>query len=190
MSYEATYEVGDVWVFSLPAPEGSTLAVTVLDPTGDSTTPTPVVEDGEATISVSLLEAGRYLAVVTVTTDGVPDVTPFTAWAEEPGGHVPTMEDVREYLDGTGGTSAEDQTIQAALDAERAAQARICNIPDTYPADLAEALCRRVARNLAARAMPIAQITSFDSGQMVNRVPRTDPEVIRLEGPFLKVVIG
>lgn len=187
---EQTYEVGDTWEFGLTVPEGSIVAVQVTDPTGDTATPTPVVVDGEVTISVSLSEAGRYLAVVTITSDGITDVTPFTAWAEEPGGHVPTAEEVLDYLADTQGSSATLETIQEALDAERANQAKVCRIPDTYDADLAEALKRRVARNLAARAVPIAQITTFEGGQMVNRVPRTDPEVVRLEGPFYKVAFG
>lgn len=185
-----TLEVGDVWEIVLTVAEGSTVAAQVTNPSGDTTTPTPVEAEGEVRISVSLTEAGRYLAVVTVTTDGVPDVTPYTVFAEEPGGHVPTVSEIREYLDGNGGTSQEDSAIAAARTAELANQARVCRIPATYPPDLAEALCRRVARNLAARQIPVAQITSFDSGQMVNRVPRTDPEVIRLEGPYLKVVVG
>jgi hypothetical protein len=185
-----TLEVGDDWTITLSVADGSTVAAQVTNPSGDTATVTPVVTEGEVTISVPLTEGGRYLAVVTVVTDGVPDVTPYTVFAEEPGGHIPTVPEIRDYLDSNGGTSARDEDIDQARTAELANQAKVCSVPATYPPDLAEALCRRVARNLAARAQPLAQITSFDSGQVVNRVPRTDPEVVRLEGPYLRVVVA
>jgi hypothetical protein len=187
---ETNLEVGDVWEFGLTVETGAIVAVTVTNPSGTTSTPTPVVVEGEVSISVPLSEEGRYLAVVTVTTDGVPDVTAHTVYAETPGGTVPDITAVKNYLDSAGGTSWPDGEIQDALDAETRAQARVCNIPATYPDDLAEALKRRVARNLAARQVPIAQITSFDGGQMSSRVPAWDNEVKRFEGPFRKVILG
>lgn len=187
---ETNLEVGDVWEISLTVDEGATVAVAVTNPSGITSTPTPVVAEGEVLISVPLDEEGRYLAVVTVTTDGVPDVTPFTVYADTPGGAVPTLTTVKAYLSSQGETSQEDETIESALAAESAAQRRVCNIPATFPPDLAEALCRRVARNLAARAVPVAQVTTFEGGNVATRVPRYDPEVYRLEGPFRKVVFA
>lgn len=187
---ETNLEVGDVWEISLTVETGATVAVVVTDPSGTTSSPTPVEADGEVTISVPLPEEGRYLAVVTVTTDGVPDVEAFTVYAETPGGTVPGLAEVKAYLSTGGGTSAEDDVIQGALTAEMRAQSRVCNIPSTYPEDLGEALMRRVARNLAARAVPVAQITSFDGGQQSSRVPTRDPEIIRLEGPFRKAVLA
>lgn len=187
---EANLEVGDVWEISLTVDESATVAVAVTNPSGITSTPTPVVAEGEVLISVLLAEEGRYFAVVTVTTDGVPDVTPFTVYAEEPTGTVPDLAAVKEYLSSQGETSQTDETIASALAAESAAQRRVCNIPASYPPDLAEALCRRVARNLAARAVPIAQVTTFEGGNVATRVPRYDPEVYRLEGPFRKVVLA
>lgn len=187
---ETNLEVGDVWEFGLTVETGAIVAVTVTNPSGTTSSPTPVVAETEVSISVPLDEEGRYLAVVTVTTDGVPDVSAYTVYAEEPGGVVPGIEAVKSYLDVVGGTSWPDEEIQTALTAETRAQARVCRIPDTYPADLAEALKRRVARNLAARSIPVAQITSFDGGQQVSRVPAWDSEVRRLEGPFLKVILA
>jgi hypothetical protein len=173
-----TLEVGDDWTITLSVADGSTVAAQVTNPSGNTATVTPVVTEGGVTISVPLTEGGRYLAVVTVVTDGVPDVTPYTVFAEEPGGHIPTALEIREYLDSNGGTSARDEDIEQARTAELANQAKVCSVPATYPPDL------------AARAQPLAQITSFDSGQVVNRVPRTDPEVVRLEGPYLRVVVA
>lgn len=182
-----TLEVGDVWAIELSADSGATVAVSVTNPSGVVTNSPEEVIDGLVTISVPLTEEGRYLAVVTVTTDLVPDVTAFTVYAETPGGKVPDLEMVKEYLDESSET---DEAIQGALTAETRAQARVCNIPADYPEDLAEALMRRVARNLAARKVPIAQITSFDGGQQTSRVPARDNEVQRLEGPYRKTVLA
>lgn len=189
---ETNLEVGDVWVIGLTVESGSTVAVTVTNPSGSTSSPTPVVADGSVTISVPLTEEGRYLAVVTVTSDGVPDVTAYAIYAETPGGKVPGLEEVRAYLTGVSDydTSQDDATIRDALIAETAAQAKVCKIPADYPPNLGQALKRRVARNLAARGVPIAQITSFDGGQQASRVPRVDNEVERLEGPYRKVVFG
>lgn len=183
-------DVGDTWVFGLSVDEGSTVAVIVTNPSGVTATPTPTVTGGDVEVQVALTEAGRYLAVITVSLDALDQVHAFTALAIEPTGSLPTLEQVRAYLSTNGGTSQEDATIQEALDAETVAQRRQCRIPASYPADLAEALKRRVARNLAARAVPIAQITSFDGGNVANRVPRTDYEVLRLEGPYRRSVVG
>jgi len=89
-----------------------------------------------------------------------------------------------------GETSASDAEILDALTAETAAQRARCRIPPAYPADLRQALLRRVARNLAARAVPVASFTSFEGGGTSARVPRTDAEISRLEGPYLRRTVG
>lgn len=94
-----------------------------------------------------------------------------------------TLAEVKDYL---GDSSWSDADIQGALDAETAAQNNRCQAITPRPADLDEALKRRVARNLAARAVPLQEFSSFDSGATVQRVTRTDPEVVRLEGPYRK----
>lgn len=101
----------------------------------------------------------------------------------------PTVSDVRDYL---GDTSATDDEIADALAAETASQDRACRVPDDpdYPADLGQALKRRVARNLAARLVPIAQMTTFDGGVSSARVPFRDAEVSRLESPWRRVTVG
>lgn len=90
-----------------------------------------------------------------------------------------TISDLRDYL---GDTSATDEALQDALTTERAAQAERCRV-EPYTASLREALMRRVARNLAARSVPVASFTSFDGGSTSTRVPGRDPEVARLEAP-------
>lgn len=101
----------------------------------------------------------------------------------------PTAEDVEAYL---GDTSYSTDDITAVLAAEKAAQAARCRVPGdeaTWPADLAEALKRRVARNLALRMLPLAQLEGdADVGLITPRV--VDAEVRRLEGPWRKLVFG
>lgn len=75
--------------------------------------------------------------------------------------------------------------LVAALAAETAAQARAVRVPDPYPADLAEALLRRVAHNLALRALPLGvQSAISEMAVATNRVGGTDAEVRRLEAPY------
>lgn len=100
---------------------------------------------------------------------------------------IPDLTAVKNYL---GTTSWTDAEISGALAAETAAQAKACSIPPVYPDDLAEALKRRVARNLAGRAVPVATYTAFEGGATTTRLPMTDPEVKRLEAPYRKLVFG
>lgn len=127
---------------------------------------------------------GRYVAVATFTgaNAGIGTDT-WDVVAVSLG--IVTLADAQAYL---GSTSWSGTEIQRALDAERAAQAKRCNV-DEYGPDLREALLRRVARNLAARAVPLASSSSFDGGGGAT-VPYNDPEIRRLEGPYRKVVIG
>lgn len=101
----------------------------------------------------------------------------------------PNAEEVGIYL---GDTSYTTDEIGAVLAAEKAAQAARCRVPAddaTWPADLTEALCRRVARNLALRNLPLAQLEGdADLGLIAPRV--VDAEVRRLEGPHRKLVFG
>lgn len=106
----------------------------------------------------------------------------------------PNLAAVKAYL-GDDAPSYDDSAIQEALTAETAAQADVCRIPgavgDAYPAALDEALCRRVAHNLAVRAVPLgveARIT--DVGAAITRVGGSDAEVRRLEGPYQKLLMG
>lgn len=100
---------------------------------------------------------------------------------------VPTLEDVTAYL---GDTSYSQDEIASALAAETAAQAAMCRIPVAYPADLGEALKRRVARNLALRGVPLSVVggDTLDGGNVY--VPGRDPEIRRLEAPHRRLVVG
>lgn len=97
-----------------------------------------------------------------------------------------TATQIRTYL---GGSSESDVVLLEALAAERVDQANKCRI-DNYTESLREALLRRVARNLAARRVPVATFTSFDGGATSTRVPQVDPEIKRLEGPYRRTPVG
>lgn len=106
----------------------------------------------------------------------------------------PTLPDVLGYLGADHSWSDED--VQAALVAEQAAQAAVVRFPADpappaeplpYPADIAEALFRRVAHNLAVRALPLGvQATVTDAAALATYVGGTDAEVRRLELPYKK----
>lgn len=90
--------------------------------------------------------------------------------------------------------------IEAAFLAEQGAQSRVCRVPrladgtldeGSYPADLAEALFRRVAHNLALRRLPLGVSANIsEAGVATNRVGGTDAEVRRLEAPWRSVRVG
>lgn len=183
-------DVGDQWCIVVAIPDGSLVTVAVTAPNGAVTSPDPIQAGGEITVVIPTTLPGRYLAVVTVS-GPVAAVVPFVANASEssPAGDMPTLTQVRAYLDTNGGTSATDASIQEALDAEADAQRRHCYVPAVYPNDLREALKRRVARNLAARAVPLAQVNSFEGATVQTRVPRVDAEVARLEGPHRRTFL-
>lgn len=99
---------------------------------------------------------------------------------------VPSTEDAQEYL-GFHESAWGQAEIEAALAAERAAQARVCLTPaeGDWPDDLLEALYRRVAHNLSVRRNP-SGVETYESefGSTALRVGGNDSEVNRLEAPF------
>lgn len=98
-----------------------------------------------------------------------------------------TPAQVAAYL---GANSYTDVQLQAAIDAESAAQAKVCSVPDPYPRDLREALLRRVARNLAMRPIPLAVLRGDADAGEANILPGTDPEIRRLEKPYLWLLVA
>lgn len=102
----------------------------------------------------------------------------------------PDIGALKTYL---GQTSQSDEVLEGALATEKRAQARVCRVPADPAApwdeDLAEALLRRVARNLAMRGIPLAMFSGdADLGGLVP--PSRDPEVRRLEAPLRKLHLG
>lgn len=109
---------------------------------------------------------------------------------------VPELGEVLAYI---GDTSWSDAEVQSALDAETAAQQRIVRsgyfLTDTedpaylaYPDDLAEALKRRVARNLEMRGLPLSVQTGDIEAPA--SIPRLDPEIRRYEYPHRRLPVG
>lgn len=191
-SADSTLDVGDHWLVGFTATDDdgnpaalADVALTVTSPAGVPTEPDLEEEsDGCFTAQVPLTAAGRWLAVAQSDLGGV---EAFTAQATVPALAAPDLDEVKGYL---GATSTTDAEIQDALDAETEAQRKLCDVPADYPADLRQALKRRVARNLAARAVPVAQFSTFEGGATSTRVPQTDPEVVRLEAPYRRVVVA
>lgn len=95
--------------------------------------------------------------------------------------------------------SYSNEQIDSALATEIAAQAAVVRFPADpalpaeplpYPADLEEALLRRVQRLLEMRSKPLGyQDTMTEFGVSATRVG-PDPEIRRLEAPYRKLVIG
>lgn len=105
------------------------------------------------------------------------------------------LEAVKAYLGSENSWS--ESEVKSALDAERAAQAHACAVPastvpeEEWPADLVEALGRRVHHNLALRRLPFGLQTAMgEAGVAMRQVGGKDAEVERLEGPYRRVVFG
>ena len=102
----------------------------------------------------------------------------------------PDVNAIHAYLASSGLTGWDDTEVDAALAAERAAQGRACVVPsqdDGWPADLVEALRRRVVRNLAMRRSPVGLQVS-DMGAV--RISGTDVEIARLEAGHRRWVVA
>lgn len=108
----------------------------------------------------------------------------------------PTLEAVKDYLSSIEMNSWSDEAVTEALTAEIANQLRVCKFPAdpdlpvpplAYPADLSDALKRRVARNLSLRPLPLGvQVNE----SVVARLGGLDAEVRRLEAPHRRLVFG
>lgn len=102
----------------------------------------------------------------------------------------PNLDDVKAYLGVD--HSWTDAEIERSLAAETLAQSRVVNVPadadpldpQPYPKDLAEALCRRVARALNMKANPLGYVFGVEGD--ASFISANDPEIKRLETPFRK----
>jgi hypothetical protein len=86
-------------------------------------------------------------------------------------------------------TVLSDPQLQQVLDAETILQARACTTGDPLAPDLVQALYRRVAREVAARGVPLGMLGA-DSEYGPQRLSRWDAEVDRLEAPNRRLVFG
>lgn len=94
---------------------------------------------------------------------------------------MPTAQQVADYL----AVPVTDE-VTSAYAAEVNDQANRCRV-DPYTDALGEALCRRVAHNLAMRGIPLG--VQFDEAGGT-RISSVDPEVRRLEAPYRKLSVG
>jgi hypothetical protein len=107
---------------------------------------------------------------------------------------VPTLADVRAWV-GVSLTSITDAQLQGVIDAEVALQASTCDLTPTdetstaYPPEMVQALYRRVARECAARGLPLG-LTDVVGEYGPARIPTFDAEISRLEAPRRNVVVA
>jgi len=103
----------------------------------------------------------------------------------------PSLVDVRAWIQ-VPATLISDEQLQIVINAEVLLQAKLCTIaedPTGWPADLRQAIYRRVAREIAAKGIPLGTFGA-DSEYGPARLSRWDAEIGRLEGPSRKVVFG
>jgi hypothetical protein len=200
----ANLAVGDVWCIdvSVAGPDGCwtseepTVTITLPDGTTD---PAPVTwinpYVGRYLIAYLPAAPGRYLAQVATLSSGSATFTAY-ATALVDGTGMPDLIDLRGDPDAEPPTvgyleenSWSDEELQDALDAEAAAQRVACDVPAAYPADLRQALLRRVWRNLAMRGQPFLTVPGGEDGQ-VSVVPGLDAEIRRFERPWRRLVMG
>ena len=100
----------------------------------------------------------------------------------------PPLEDVRGWIR-VPATVLDDQQLQTVIDAESILQARLCTVSDPLTADLVQAIYRRVAREVAARGIPLGMLGA-DAEYGTARLGRWDAEIERLEGPNRRFTFG
>lgn len=168
--------------------DAATVTLTITLPDLETEQPTvtnPPDEMGVYEAPFTLEQPGRYV-FAWVTLD--PDTASATAVEAVAPGSLPDRDALIAYL----GSAAEQwqfTELDDALAAEIAAQARVCRVGAGYPADLRQALLRRVQRNLALRALPLAVLQGdAETGSTI--LPGRDPEVRRLEAPHRRVTVG
>lgn len=189
----ATLILGQPWTLDVRVtdPDGDAAADTVVATVTlpDDSTDTAVITDvstGHYRASYTPADVGRYIATVTGDLYGAAAVTVWVADVVT-GTQLPDISELDAYL---GTNNATDDELQEALDAEAAAQRRVCRMPATYDADLRSALLRRAARHLAMKRLTLAIFPSGDSEAGPTIVPGKDPEVRRLEAPYRKMIMG
>jgi hypothetical protein len=160
--------------------------VTVTLPGGGTASPVPTEEAYGWRALYEVTTPGRHVARAVVTGYGVAE---FVAWVSAivPAAGMPDVDDVDDYL---GDHSWTTEEMQDALDAEAAAQRRCCDIPADYPADLRQALLRRVARNLSMRRVTLSVQRGDNEAGDITILPGRDPEIRRFEKNYPKLGVG
>lgn len=112
---------------------------------------------------------------------------------------IPTLEDVRAWLNVSAGAVSDEDLDQIRL-AELGIQARLLDLPPdpdpdsgeeaTYPEALARSLLRRCQRQVAARAVPLGALGLEGSEFGPINLPAWDAEISRLEASYLIPVVS
>lgn len=92
----------------------------------------------------------------------------------------------------------DDGLLQTSLDAAIAAQCAVCTYPvdnfgqAVYSADLYEAVLLRTQRYAARRssAQGVVGVQGTDGDFAAIRLPSTDGDIVRLESPWMTMVVG
>lgn len=102
----------------------------------------------------------------------------------------PTLQQVRAYI-GVPATAIPDEQLQLMLDACLADQAARCRpyLTDAYPAELAQALYRRVQREVASKNLPLGMV-GIDAEYGPARIPTYDALIEDHERPWRAQVVG
>lgn len=104
---------------------------------------------------------------------------------------LPTIDEVRVYV-GVPATVLPDDDLERIYAAELEVQTRTCRTPvdtTTWPAALAQALLRRIQRQIAGKNLPLGYMDpAGDYGPA--RIPQYDAMVENLEGTYRVVVFG
>lgn len=111
---------------------------------------------------------------------------------------VPTVDEVRAWVQ-VSLASMPDTQLQTVIDAELAVQASTLDLtptepapepePSPYPPEIRQALYRRVARQVAARGLPLG-LTDVVGEYGPARIPTYDAEIARLEATRKLVVVA
>jgi hypothetical protein len=104
---------------------------------------------------------------------------------------IPTLAEIREWI-GVPASVMPDDQLAVVVAAELSLQAKLCDVgdaPGDYPPEAVEGLYRRVGRVVAARVNPLGMVGT-DSEYGAARLPSTDAEITRVEGPIRRMVLG
>jgi hypothetical protein len=107
-------------------------------------------------------------------------------------GAIPDLETVRAYVR-VPATTLSDADLErmrlACLDDQAARCAWDTETPDAYPESLAQALLRRVQREIAARNLPLGMV-GLEAEYGPSRIPSFDALVEHHENGYRRAVLG
>lgn len=110
---------------------------------------------------------------------------------------MPDLAAVKEWLGLEADDQVDDTLLETSLDAAIAAQGRVCFYPtvdgiDVVGPDLYEAILLRTQRYAARRSSPegVVGITGTSGDFAAARLPSTDADIVRLEGPWLRTPVA